>query len=284
MKVILIPALTDNYEYLVIDETTNVAAIIDPVNPEAVEKVLAVAKQENVILVAAFVTHHHTDHATGTVALQNATKDIGLKIYAGETERIKAVSKVVNHKDEFKVGNLKVVALLTPPHTCSHFCYVISDENNGETAVFTGDCLFSAGCGLFNEGPPELRAAQMHDSINVQLAALPDDTKVYPGHEYTVPNLQFAMIIDPNNPSVKERLQWAENKRKHGEPTIPSTIGKEKTFNPFMRVHNTEIQKRIGAENTVDAMAKLRQMKNEIHIDFLRDSINWKPEDDIIFK
>jgi hydroxyacylglutathione hydrolase len=111
-------------------------------------------------------------------------------------------------------------------------CYYVEDASANERAVFTGDTLFIAGCGRFFEGTPE----QMHEALNGKLGHLPDDTRVYCGHEYTVTNLKFAASVEPENGAVAKKLQWAQAERDAGRFTVPSTIEEEKTINPFMRV------------------------------------------------
>jgi len=253
MKVVAIPANDDNYQYLVVDESTKTSAIVDPVD---VKSILATVKNEGANLVSALVTHHHWDHAGGTEALSNAVTNV--TIYGGDAERIAAISKVLKHEDEFQVGSLKVKALRTPCHTSTHVCYFVTDDQKNERAVFTGDTLFIGGCGRFYEGTAE----QMNEALNVRLAKLPNDTKVYCGHEYTVANLKFAKSVEPNNQAVAAKLSWAEKERQAGRYTVPSAIGDEKEFNPFMRVSDASVQKSLGVEDPIKAMAKLREMKN----------------------
>uniref|UniRef100_A0A915EA20 hydroxyacylglutathione hydrolase n=1 Tax=Ditylenchus dipsaci TaxID=166011 RepID=A0A915EA20_9BILA len=142
MKVVPIPANEDNYQYLIIDEKTNVSAIVDPVD---VDSILKTAKSEGSNLIAALVTHHHWDHAGGTEAIAKASD--GIIIYGGDADRIASINKVLNHRAEFKIGDLRVKALSTPCHTSTHICYYITDQANNERAVFTGDTLFIGGCG-----------------------------------------------------------------------------------------------------------------------------------------
>jgi len=257
MRVVPIPVNEDNYQYLIVDERTKKAAIVDPVD---VEKIITTAAAENAQLCASLVTHHHNDHAAGTEELSRRIKQQNpdFRTYAGEQKRIAGVDEVPKHKGEFSVGNLKVTALRTPCHTSTHVSFFIEDGQTGQHAVFTGDTLFIGGCGKFFEG----NAEQMHINLNIRLAVLPDDTRVYCGHEYTVDNLKFARTVEPDNKHVEEKLAWAQQERAAGHYTIPSTLAQEKTFNPFMRVGESSLQKSLEVKDAVAVMAKLRELKN----------------------
>ncbi|KAG8194465.1 hypothetical protein JTE90_013223 [Oedothorax gibbosus] len=252
MKVKILPALDDNYMYLVIDENTGKAGIVDPVNPKSV---MAKVSEENVDLTTILTTHHHYDHAGGNADL--LTMKPGLKVLGGDAN-ISGLTDQVSHGDAFQIGNLNIKCLLTPCHTRGHICYFIEDPSGGSPAVFTGDTLFSAGCGKFFEGTPD----QMYQALVKILGSLPDDTQVYCGHEYTANNLLYAAHVEPGNQVVLDKLEWAKGKKAAGEPTVPSTIGDEKTFNPFMRVHEPSVQKHAGNTNPVEVMAALRNEKN----------------------
>ncbi|XP_054712648.1 hydroxyacylglutathione hydrolase, mitochondrial-like [Uloborus diversus] len=252
MKVKILPALDDNYMYLIIDEVTKNAAIVDPVEPK---KVLEAVAEEGVELTTILTTHHHWDHAGGNSELVQLKK--GLKVFGGDAN-IAALTDRVSHGNEFKVGSLEVKCLLTPCHTKGHVCYFVEDKSGGPPAVFTGDTLFSAGCGKFFEGTPD----QMYTALVKILGSLPDNTQVYCGHEYTANNLLFAAHVEPNNGVIHHKLIWAKNKKSAGEPTVPSTIGDEKSFNPFMRVNEADVQKHTGVSDPVAVMGKLRDQKN----------------------
>ncbi|XP_069920244.1 hydroxyacylglutathione hydrolase, mitochondrial isoform X4 [Oryctolagus cuniculus] len=226
MKVQLLPALTDNYMYLVIDDDTKEAAIVDPVQPQ---KVLDTVRKHGVKLTTVLTTHHHWDHAGGNEKLLKL--EPGLKVYGGD-DRIGALTHKVTHLSTLQVGSLSVKCLSTPCHTSGHICYLVSKPGSAEPpAVFTGDTLFVAGCGKFYEGT----ADEMYRALLEVLGRLPPDTKVYCGHEYTINNLKFARHVEPGNAAVREKLAWAKDKYGSGEPTVPSTIAEEFTYNPFMR-------------------------------------------------
>ncbi|MFH4982467.1 hypothetical protein AB6A40_009176 [Gnathostoma spinigerum] len=168
MRIIPLPALSDNYMYLLIDEETKNAAIVDPVD---VPSILSNVKSHDVQLTAALVTHHHYDHAGGTADL-SAAYGGKLPIYAGDARVAKMTKKVVDN-DKLKVGNLDITCIFTPCHTSGHICYYVT--HNGEKAVFTGDTLFIGGCGRFFEGTAE----EMDAALNKKLGSLPDETVIF---------------------------------------------------------------------------------------------------------
>nr|BAN20634.1 hydroxyacylglutathione hydrolase [Riptortus pedestris] len=253
MSVKILPALQDNYMYLVIDDKTKEAAIVDPVQPQTV---LSAVEEEQVNLNCVLTTHHHWDHAGGNNELANAKK--GITVIGGD-DRVDALTKKVQHGDKFNIGSLEVKCLHTPCHTKGHICYAIGLPGQEPEAVFTGDTLFIGGCGKFFEGD----AQQMHSNLIEKLGSLPDDCKVYCGHEYTVQNLKFAKMIEPDNNDLLKKLEWAEAARKDQQPTVPSTIGTEKLYNPFMRVTVQGIQHLFGKDNNaVETMKDLRQKKD----------------------
>eukprot|EP00112_Aurelia_sp_Birch-Aquarium-sp1_P017953 Seg4218.4 transcript_id=Seg4218.4/GoldUCD/mRNA.D3Y31 product="Hydroxyacylglutathione hydrolase mitochondrial" protein_id=Seg4218.4/GoldUCD/D3Y31 len=252
MRVKLLPALDDNYMYLLIDEKTNDAAIIDPVEPA---KVLAAVREENVKLTTVLTTHHHWDHAGGNADL--CSKVDGLKVFGGD-ERIGALTDKVKHGDKLTVGSFNISCLFTPCHTTGHICYYIDGDGQLPPSVFTGDTLFVSGCGRFFEGTAE----QMHHALMEVLATLPPSTTVYCGHEYTISNLKYALHVEPENQDIQEKLAWAKNRRENNLPTIPSTIADELKCNPFMRVNNPNVQRHTNTTDPISTMGALRKEKD----------------------
>lgn len=256
MKIQVHPALSDNYMYLIIDEASGEAAVVDPVTPDTVLKAVQEAK---VNLTTVITTHHHWDHAGGNEALvQQAGKE--LKVYGGD-DRIGALTHKVKHGDTLQVGSLNIKCLATPCHTTGHICYYVTppeQSQHQQSVVFTGDTLFLAGCGKFFEGTAE----QMHAALIGTLSKLPDSTDVYCGHEYATSNLQFAMHVEPDNTTTKEKMTWVTKRREDGLPSVPSTIGEEKQYNPFMRVEEASMQQRRNTTSGVDTMRSLRQEKD----------------------
>lgn len=238
--------------YLYIKPIFYTVAIVDPVEPS---KVLKAANQNGVTPHCILTTHHHQDHAGGN---EEALKELGnVECYGGD-KRVEGLTKQLKDNDTVSVGNLKVKALATAGHTTGHTCYYVEDTKTGQRAVFTGDCLFSSGCGRLFEG----NASQMLHSLDT-IASLPDDTQVYFGHEYTRKNLQFAEHVEPNNEDIKKKVAWA----KANHVTTPSSVQNEKLTNPFMRVRAQELRKGLLSPDEeklsdADVLLKIRKMKD----------------------
>ncbi|XP_050295870.1 hydroxyacylglutathione hydrolase, mitochondrial [Anthonomus grandis grandis] len=252
MRVTVLPALSDNYMYLITDEATNQAAIVDPVAPDTV---LEAVQKEGVQLTKVLTTHHHWDHAGGNEELVKKAGS-SLDVYGGDS-RIGALTKQVKDGDTFKIGNIDVECLFTPCHTTGHICYYLKDPK-GKSAVFTGDTLFVAGCGRFFEGT----AQQMYTALVEKLSKLPDDTLVFCGHEYTQQNLKFAKFVEAENRDIMKAIADADEKRQKGIPTVPSTILQEKKINPFMRVMMGSVQRHASCIDAVSTMQAIRKEKD----------------------
>ncbi|KAH8705402.1 putative hydroxyacylglutathione hydrolase [Talaromyces proteolyticus] len=241
---------SNNYAYLVTDEPTKLAVIVDPANPEEVLPVLQAEKDAGRIKLGAIVnTHHHWDHAGGNDGILKALGK--LDVIGGKD--CKEVTKTPAHGETWKLGErITVKALHTPCHTKDSICYFLEDGN--QRAVFTGDTLFTGGCGRFFEG----NAADMHKALNETLAALPDDTKVYSGHEYTKSNVKFLLTVS-KDPAIKKLEKFAEeNKNTQGI----LTIGDEKAHNVFMMLNHPDVLKVTGKQDPVEVMTSLRELKN----------------------
>ncbi|KAI9182930.1 Cytoplasmic glyoxalase II [Blastocladiella emersonii ATCC 22665] len=247
MKVYPVPCLSDNYAYVLVDETTNEAAVVDPVEPS---KVLAKVAELGVDVRAVLTTHHHHDHAGGN---SEFVRQCAVPVYGGD-QRIPALSHPVGDGDALRVGSIAVRAMHTPCHTTGHICFYCEPADGGAKAVFSGDTLFLGGCGRFFEGDGE----QFQASLD-KLAALPDDTLVYCGHEYTLSNLKFAATVEPDNTRLAERLGWA----KQQTCTIPGSIGEEKATNPFLRTREASVQRATGQDAPAAVMGALREQKNK---------------------
>ncbi|XP_034045491.1 hydroxyacylglutathione hydrolase, mitochondrial-like isoform X2 [Thalassophryne amazonica] len=257
MNIELLPALSDNYMYLLIDLDSNEAAIVDPAEPA---KVVDAVRKRGVKLTTVLTTHHHWDHAGGNAKLLHFVP--GLKVYGGD-DRVDCLTDKVSHSSTFKVGSLNVKCLFTPCHTTGHICYYVTKEDSAEPpAVFTGDTLFMAGCGKFFEGTAE----QMYKALIKILGQLPPETHVYCGHEYTVSNLKFARHVEPDSDVIRKKLAWAKEKVSNGEPTIPSTLADEFTFNPFMRVREKSVQDHVKQTDPIETMRSLRKEKDSFRV------------------
>ncbi|ERN04245.1 hypothetical protein AMTRI_Chr08g210090 [Amborella trichopoda] len=254
MKILHIPCLEDNYAYLILDEKTREAAVVDPVEPE---KVLKVAEAVHADIKLVLTTHHHWDHAGGNDKIKELVP--GIKVYGGALDNVRGFTNKLESGDKLSFGSdVNVLALHTPCHTKGHISYFVTSKEDDDQAVFTGDTLFVAGCGKFFEGT----ADQMYKSLCVTLGSLPKPTRVYCGHEYTVKNLQFAKTVEPENERIEKKLAWAMEQRKANEPTIPSTIEDELETNPFMRVDLPQLQAHLGYSSPVEALTELRQKKD----------------------
>jgi len=253
MSVEGLPALSDNYMYIITCKETGEAAVVDPVEPQ---KVLNYCQEHNLNLTTILTTHHHWDHSGGNIALKNMKPDI--VVYGGKGDNAPGVEIEIGQGDKLKVGNLTIQGIHTPCHTQGHVCYYV-DVNDGPNSVFTGDTLFVGGCGHFFDGTPK----QMHSAFK-KLGALPDDTLVYVGHEYTVANLKYAKYAERENELITQKLEWAEERRNQNKSTMPSTMAEEHATNPFMRCADgvSNVLVHFGTENTVEALGSCRQEKS----------------------
>jgi hydroxyacylglutathione hydrolase len=250
--VVALRAFADNYIWTIRDERC--AAVVDPGDAQPVIDYL---ERENLKLVAILNTHHHADHVGGNAALLAHSP---VPVYGPRDERIPEVSVGLADGQRFTLPHfgIDIEALEIPGHTRSHIALV------GGGMLFCGDTLFAAGCGRLFEGTPR----QMHDSLT-RLTRLPDDTRVYCGHEYTLSNIKFARAAEPDNtqlPILEARMQAL---REAGQPTLPSTIGQEKATNPFVRVHAAGVihsaSARAGKPLTdpVSVLTEIRDWKNQ---------------------
>ncbi|HEX4180924.1 MAG TPA: hydroxyacylglutathione hydrolase [Caulobacteraceae bacterium] len=214
------PCLSDNYGFLIRDEASGLAACID--TPDA-NAILAQLDKLGWKLALILNTHWHPDHAGGNAAVKAAT---GAEVVGPpEVSRISAVDRPVNDGDLVMLGETRLEVMDTGGHTLGHISYFDAEDQ----IAFVGDTLFALGCGRLFEGTAE----QMWASLS-RLAALPDETAVYCAHEYTASNARFALSVD-DNPLLKVRAEEVFAARERGEPTVPTTIAREKATNPFLR-------------------------------------------------
>ena len=256
MDVVPVPQLQDNYAYLVIDRTGGEAAVVDCAEAGPV---LDEVRRQGARLTTVLATHHHYDHVGGNADLLKALPGLRIHGSAEDAPRIPGITEPVRDGDPVGVGALRGRVILIPAHTSGHVAYHFPDAKT----VFTGDTLFAAGCGRLFEGD----AAQMMSSLG-RLASLPDDTRVYCGHEYTQKNLEFAMTLEPGNRAVTDKLSAVRALRKAGKPTIPSTIAEEKATNPFLRTSSPELAASVRAKvrdvanDPVSVFAAVRALKD----------------------
>ena len=247
IEIEIVPCLSDNYAYLV--KTGDVCAVVDPSEPEPVRAALA---RRGWKLTHILNTHHHLDHTGGNLALKAETGAVVVGP-GKDAGRIPGIDSGVEEGSDWELGGHKVQVLEVPAHTRGAITFVI-DGN-----AFTGDTLFTMGCGRLFEGD----AAMMWQSLS-KLMKLPDDTKIWCGHEYTQSNGRFALSIEPGNQALKARKDEVNALRAAGKPTVPATLGLEKQTNPFLRPDSAEIRKSLGTqqEDTVAVFGEIRERKN----------------------
>lgn len=247
----LFPCLSDNFGYLIHDRATGATASIDA--PEA-GPIIKALQREGWTLTDILVTHHHADHVGGIAELK--TK-YGCRVVAPHDKgaAIPLVDERVREGDSVTVGQLTARVLETPGHTLDHISYVFDSEH----ALFCADTLFSIGCGRVFEGSYPM----MWESL-LKLRALPDDTRVYCGHEYTAANVKFALGIEPDNPALKARAEEVTKLRAANRPTVPTTIGGEKAANVFLRADVPAVAAAVGLAGAAPAVVfgELRERKN----------------------
>jgi hydroxyacylglutathione hydrolase len=247
----LFPCLEDNYGYLVHDHASGLTAAIDSPSVAAITEAL---QQKGWRLDYILNTHHHGDHAGGNLELKAKTgcRIVGARIDAA---RIPGLDIALGDGESFVLGTRRATVLETPGHTRGHVIYVFEADG----AAFVGDTLFSMGCGRLFEGTP----ADMWASLQ-KILALPDDTRLYCAHEYTLKNAHFALTVDPDNLELQHRATEVGRLRARGLPTIPTTVGLERHTNPFLRPEDPAIQARLGLSgtNTVEVFAEIRRRRN----------------------
>ena len=237
MRIQIIPCLQDNYTYLVIDEKNNTACVIDPSEANPVIKYL---EKNKIKLKFILNTHHHYDHVGGN---QKLKEKYGASIigYKEDKERIPGIDIFVDDQETWIHENFEAKVIHVQGHTLGHICYYFTKEES----IFTGDTLFSLGCGRIFEGT----YSQMFNSL-MRLKKLPQNTKIFCGHEYTKQNSNFCIIHDKNNKNLKVKINDVEIKLKKGLPTVPSTIKDELECNIFLRSDN------------IETFSKLRDLKD----------------------
>ncbi|MDK1375151.1 MULTISPECIES: hydroxyacylglutathione hydrolase [unclassified Sinorhizobium] len=242
---------TDNFGVLLHDAASGATASIDA--PEE-RPILETLERRGWRLTHILTTHHHGDHVAANVGLKERF-DITIIGPKGEASKIPGIDRSVGQGDRFDFAGHPVEVIETPGHTAGHICFHFAKDK----LLFAADTLFALGCGRLFEGTAET----MWQSLN-RLMALPDDTAVYFGHEYTLANAHFAVTIDPENAALKARAAEIEETRSDGGFTAPTTIGLEKRTNPFLRAGDQKIRKHLGMERASDAevFAEIRKRKD----------------------
>lgn len=251
MNIDLIPALNDNYVYLLHEPVAGAVAIVDPAEATVVEVALS---RRGLRPTQILNTHHHLDHIGGNRHLK-AKFDCELIAPAANRGEIGEIDVGVGDGDHVSVGAVSATVFATPGHTLGHVAFWFPEAK----ALFCGDTLFALGCGRLFEGSP----AQMWASL-LKLRALPGETRVYCGHEYTLSNARFALTVDPDNAALQTRAAEVESLRQAGQPTVPSTIELERKTNPFLRADQPGVQAALGMKGAdpVQVFAELRARKD----------------------
>jgi hydroxyacylglutathione hydrolase len=236
IEVVPVAVLRDNYVWLLHDPASGETAAVDP---SVADPVLGAAEAHGTPITQVLNTHWHPDHTGGNDSIREAT---GCRITGpAEAEKVSRMDRVVAEGDRVAVGSLEAEIWDIPAHTAGHIAYYFRDAG----LVFVGDTLFAMGCGRLFEGTAEQMFANLR-----RLASLPEDVRVYCGHEYTLANARFAVTVEPGNQALAQRLKAVEQARADGRVTLPTTIGEERATNPFMRAGDAE------------EFARLRQMKD----------------------
>jgi hydroxyacylglutathione hydrolase len=237
MRIEIIPCLKDNYSYLVIDESNNTACVIDPSESKPVINFI---EKENITLKYILNTHHHFDHIGGNIDLKNRYNSIVVG-YKDDVNRIPEIQVLLEDGQIWKADNFEAKIIHVPGHTTGHISFHFFKEK----LIFTGDTLFSLGCGKIFEGTYQ----EMFTSLG-KIKSLPEDTKIYCGHEYTLQNSKFCIKHEPENINLQNKISKINEKLKNNLPTIPSSIKDEIECNIFLRAKN------------VESFSKLRDLKD----------------------
>ena len=250
MKIEIIKCLSDNYSYLIYEKETNTVSIVDPSEFISCDKVIQKYKKLDYIL----NTHHHADHVDGNIELKKKYNSRIIGFYS-DKDRIPGIDILLKDNQNQKIGNLVFKTMFIPGHTRGHVAFYFKEKK----IIFTGDTLFSLGCGRVFEGTH----VDMFNSLN-KLKILPTETKVYCGHEYTKSNLNFCLKYDPNNSKLKEKSIQINSKIKNNLPTIPTTIEEELKTNIFLRFDNNEVKQGLNLKDSSDqeVFSKLRDLKD----------------------
>ncbi|MEA3332751.1 MAG: hydroxyacylglutathione hydrolase [Pseudomonadota bacterium] len=244
IKIIQLKTLQDNYAYLLIEESSKQVAVIDPGSAKSVLKALTA---ETLTLTHILLTHHHYDHSGGVTELKKMYPEAQIIIHKDDAGRLTVTAdRLLQEGKTIGFGSTSIKVLHLPCHTRGHVAFLVED------ALFTGDTLFTAGCGKFFEGT----ATEMHENLK-RLKALPESTKIYCGHEYTVENLEHAHQADPTNLMISERLQKARQLQENDNPLVPATLAHELTTNPFLMLDDNSLQQQLKTTNVLDTLIAL---------------------------
>ncbi|GAA4357215.1 hydroxyacylglutathione hydrolase [Kangiella marina] len=254
MKIIPLSAFSDNYIWVIHSSDSNTVAVVDPGDATPVIDYL---EQHNLSLETILITHHHNDHIGGVQTLKNRYQ---CRVFAPKRDNQSFSDQDLVEGDEVSILNdeYQFSVIEVPGHTMGHIAFY------GHGCLFCGDTLFKAGCGRMFEGTPPVFLESLQ-----KLAALPAETKVYCAHEYTLTNLKFALSVEPDNPAIHKEIEYSQRLREKNKPTLPSTIGEELSFNPFLRCDQDALQQTASQasetktfSDPVRTFATIRQLKD----------------------
>tara|TARA_B100000686_G_C16448768_1_gene790895 strand:- start:71 stop:832 length:762 start_codon:yes stop_codon:yes gene_type:complete len=251
MQITPIPCLTDNYAYIIYDNNSKTTGVVDP---SEAKPVISFLREKKLKLNYVLNTHHHYDHIGGNLELKKTfnAKIIG---FVGDKHRIPGIDITLKDNEKWIFGNSSVKILHIPGHTLGHICFFFEKEK----IAFTGDTLFSLGCGRIFEGDHK----QMLQSLN-KIKKLPEDTMIYCGHEYTYKNAEFCIEHDNNNINLKNKFEKIKKLRSKNLPTIPSILGEELKSNIFLRCDQNDLKAKLNMQNHEDfkVFKKIRDLKD----------------------
>ncbi|WP_416672152.1 hydroxyacylglutathione hydrolase [Egbenema bharatensis] len=256
MQIHRLPALSDNYIFVLHDADRQIAAVVDPAEATPVLQCLQHLQAE---LVAIFNTHHHGDHVGGNTQLLQQFPNATVYGGAADRGRIPGQQVFLQEGNSVTFADRTAEILFVPGHTRAHIAYYFAPsqpEAPGE--LFCGDTLFAGGCGRLFEGTP----TQMVNSLS-KIRTLPDQTRIWCAHEYTLKNLQFALTVDETNLDLHNRYETIKAMRQRSESTIPSLLGEEKRTNPFLRWDQPILQTKTRSQNPIQTFTRLRGMKDQ---------------------
>ncbi len=255
MDIIRLPVLSDNYVFILVNTEEKTAAVVDPA---VAQPVIDYLNQAGVELTTIFNTHHHFDHVGGNEELINAFPDVCVYGGAEDNGRIPGQRVFLKEGDKVEFAGRKAEVFFVPGHTRAHIAYYFPPTEGDDIGeLFCGDTLFAGGCGRLFEGTP----AQMVNSLT-KLRSLPDNTRVWCAHEYTLKNLQFAVTVDSGNQDLQTRFTDVKEARSRWQPTVPSLLGLEKVTNPFLRWDTSALQIAMNSKEAATVFGRLRGRKD----------------------
>ena len=253
-----VPAFNDNYLWLLADEASGQALVVDPGDSAPVKAALA---RLGLTLTGILITHHHPDHIGGVDAL---VAEYRCAVHGPHSDRIPQITHPLREGDRLALLGLDLEVIEVPGHTLDHIAYFCRQGADGQPWLFCGDTLFAAGCGRLFEGTPP----QMYDSLT-KLAALPAATRVYCAHEYTLANLRFAVAVEPDNQALLERQARVQSLRDADIPSVPFSLADELATNPFLRCHLPAVAEAAARRgdaplhSPVEVFAAVRRWKDD---------------------